>query len=101
MSILIGLLIGKFIPFIIGLYFMGIVASLMVSIALFVVFLQFAASPLLLICVMAVMTALCLMFTFYYKDIMCIVTTSFLGSYGFMRGWALLLGGFPSEVRLF
>jgi hypothetical protein len=96
-----GYLLGKNFPENLGAYFVSITASFTFSMTLYIVFLQFAGNYIILICIMAVTGSLALIFTFYFRNITMMVCTSFVGSYGFMRGWALLLGGFPGEVRLF
>jgi hypothetical protein len=101
MCIATGNLAGKKLPLDMGIYLLSMTASLTFSMSLYIVFVQFAGSYVLLICLMAVTGSAALVFTYYYKQLTCIVCTSFVGSYGFMRGWALLLGGFPGEVRLF
>ena len=72
----------------------------MVSSVIYVGYIEFVGSFIVLFTVTGLMTLVCcyLPSRAKYTDDMKIQSTAFVGSYAVMRGVALLLGGYPSEV---
>lgn len=100
-SLLIGAFCGHKVSERVGIVFMCLLGGLMASSAVYIVYLSFAANIYALIVLTSILMIICSILPFKCQQTMSIESTSFVGSYAIMRGVALLVGGFPSEVQLF
>lgn len=86
----------------IGLCILGGVAGFFAGGIIFNVFMvEWVTSIAALWCtiVFTAMIGVCL--TYYFKENIVILSTSFIGSYLFIRGISIFIGGYPSEYELY
>ena len=100
-SFFLGGLLGQLISIQAGLVIMCILAGLMASCSLYIVYVSFAGNIYALIVMTTIAFVICSVLATKHKETMRVESTSFIGSYAIMRGVGMLIGGFPSEYQLF
>lgn len=84
----------------IGAAIIGAIAGVFLALALYNLIFFFVDNRILLISFSVVLAILMAFLSFRYYDKIVIFSTSFIGSYSFVRGISLLAGYFPNEVDI-
>jgi hypothetical protein len=106
MKIFCALFIGIFIGFIltkmqyIAAALLGALAGQIVGLAIYNLLFISVDSTVLLVFLSLLCMGIMAFLTFRFYDHIVIITTSFIGSYSFIRGFSIIGGHFPSEILL-
>jgi hypothetical protein len=105
MALIIGVAIGYFMMtkfLMIGLCILGGVAGFFAGGIIFNVFMvEWVTSVVALWCTILFFAIIGACLAYYFENRIVIFSTSFIGSYLFIRGLSIIIGGYPSEMQLY